>query len=135
MANRYAPYRARHLSREPRTLVCKITVVGDYVGAQTLTNTGPFNAGIVNCVGDADGITTINLGGSSTSRDPYAHLCGVDMISDAADRKVGAFTNVECNHATNPNVAFKIVDTDDANAVFTNGDIVWFRLHFLDSTD
>lgn len=133
MANRYAPYRARYLTREPRTLVLKWTSNGT-TGAQTLASS-PFNEGIVNVVVSGTGVTKISLGTSASSRDTYAHFAGLDFRCDEADKICGEITNSQCNHATDPNITFQVTDTDDVDANISNTQTVWVRLHFLDSTD
>jgi len=132
MANRYAPYKARYLTREPKTIVVKFTSNGAD-GAQTLA-TGPFNKGVVNVVASATGIYKIALGGSAVNRDSYTHFAGIDYTTTDAGSHVDEITNSQCNHATDPNITF-VAATDGAAAYVTHTDTVWLRLHFLDSTD
>ena len=132
MANRYAPYRARYLTREPRTLVVKFTSNGT-TGEQTLAG-APFNQGVVNVVASATGVYKVALGGSSTSRDPYAHFAGVDFATDDTDVILGHITNSETNHATDPNVTLACTHNVNADAEYVaDTKTVWLRLHFLDS--
>lgn len=131
MANRHAPGRAKYLVREPRTLVVSFTAAGDGVGVQTLA-AAPYNHGVVNVVGSATGIIKVNLGSTGSSRDSYAYFAGMEFCSDEADRKLAEVTNVECNHATDPNITFQITDTDDVDQPLTNDTVAYIRLHFLD---
>ena len=124
MANRYAPYKARYLAREPRTLVLHWISTGS-TGAQELADgatygsVGPFNAGIVNVVVSGTGVTKISLGGSATARDTYAYFAGMEIQTNQADRIAGEITNSQCNHATDPNITFQVIDTDDDDADFS----------------
>lgn len=134
MANRYAPYRARYLTREPRTLVVKFTSNGT-TGEQTLA-ASPFNMGVVNVVASATGVYKVALGGSSTSRDSYASFAGVDFVSDDTDVILGHVSNTSSNHATDPNITFNCTHNVNADAEYVaNTKVVWLRLHFLDSSD
>lgn len=135
MANRHAGYKVRTLSREPRKLYVKFTGATDGVGEQTLVNSGPFNDGIVNVVGDASGDLKISLGSSAVKRDTYAHLAGVTLTTDSTDVKLGGITNAEVNHATDPNVAIKLVDSDEIDTNFANSDVAWIIIELLDSKD
>lgn len=134
MANRYAPYRSRYLTREPRTLVLKFTSNGT-TGAQTLADK-PFNMGVVNVVASATGIYKVSLGSSASSRDTYAHFAGIDFATDDTDVIVGHVSNTSCNHATDPNITFNCTHNVNADAEYVaNTSTVWVRLHFLDSQD
>jgi len=134
MANRYAPYRARYLTREPRTLVVKFTSNGT-TGEQTLA-AAPFNEGIVNVVASATGVYKVSLGASATRRDPYAHFAGVDFATDDTDVILGHITNSATNHATDPNLTFGCTHNVNADAEYVaDTKVVWLRLHFLDSKD
>ncbi len=140
MANRFAPYKARYLTREPRTLVLHWISTGT-TGEQELANgatygsNGPFNKGIVNVSVSGTGITAINLGTSASQQDQYAHFAGMDFATDDPDTIHGEFTNVECNATSDPNITFQVTDTDDADKDIGDGNEVWVRLHFLDSAD
>lgn len=134
MANRYAPYKSKYLAREPKTLVLKWTDTGTN-GAQTLAAT-PFNQGVVSVVSSATGIYKVSLGSTATSRDTYSHFAGMDFVSTAADRAVDEVTNSACNHATDPNITFSVHEPSSGDPEYVgNGETVWVRLYFLDSTD
>lgn len=134
MANRYAPYRERFLTREPRCLVVKFTANGT-TGEQTLADS-PFNEGIVNVVASATGIYKVALGTSSTMRDSYAHFAGMSLCTTEADKDIDEVTNSESNHATDPNITFVVHTPSSGDAAYvSNTETVWVRLYFLDSTD
>lgn len=134
MANRYAPYKTRYLAREPRTLVVKFTSNGT-TGEQTLAD-APFNLDVVNVVASATGVYKVALGASDGRRSSYASLAGVEFTTTDGDKTLGPVTNVECNHATDPNVTLQtnLITNSDA-AYVDDTETVFLRLHFLDSTD
>lgn len=134
MSNRYAPYKTRYLTREPKTLVVKFVSNGAH-GAQTLS-AAPFNKGVVNVVASNTGSYKVALGGSSVSRDQYTHFAGIEYVSDDANVQLEGVVNVACNHATDPNITFNTINASTAADVFVaNTKTVFVRLHFLDSTD
>ena len=133
MSNRRAASRTRYLSREPRTLLCKFTSTGA-TGDQTLTDSGPFNHGIVNVNCTANGTYVIALGSGATSRDTYAGLAGVDFVVDETDRKLNYATDGSTT-AANPTVTLYVTESAVGTEFITNTKIAWVRLHFVDSAD
>jgi hypothetical protein len=134
MANRYAPYKTRYLTREPKTVVAKFTSDGAH-GEQTLA-ASPFNKGVVNVVASNTGIYKIALGGSSVSRDQYTHFAGVEVSTTDDDKVLASVSNTGCNHATDPNITIVTANAVDGSAAFVaNTKTVFVRLHFLDSVD
>lgn len=137
MANRFAPYKERFLAREPRCLVLKISAADANASTnQTLADV-PFNMGVYRIASTSTtGEYKIYLGSSSTSRDSYAAFAGMSFCSDDADCDIDELSNVECNHATDPNISFKIHTPSSGAAVnLTDSAQAWIRLYFLDSKD
>lgn len=134
MANRRASYRAKYLTRSPKTLVVKFTSNGS-TGAQTLAG-APYNEGIVNVVASATGVYKVNLGASDGRRDSYAGFAGLDFASSDGDKTVLQVSNTECNSASDPNITFNVGLVTNADASYVDDtESVFLRLHFLDSTD
>ena len=134
MANRYAPYKTKYLTREPKTLVVKFVSNGS-TGAQTLA-AAPFNLGIVNVVASATGVYKVALGGSTARRDHYHAFAGIDFATSDAGLILDRVSNAECNHATDPNITFVTGLTVNADGDYVDStETVYLRLHFLDSTD
>lgn len=148
MANRYAPYKARWLSREPRRLVCKFKhntnaeqLPNDFSSNATYGN--PFNMGIYSVQRTAAGIYKFHLGSmsgnntsghDSTSKDTYAHLAGVN-VTFAETSGLSAFvSNDQASNATTPFVqlTFEVADGSTDTNVSENT-IVEFT--FFDSKD
>lgn len=134
MANRFAPYKVRTLTREPRRLYVKFQSTGAD-GAQTLLNSGPFNDGIVNVVASATGLYKISLGSSATQRDTYSYFAGASMVCNATDEIIDYVYNSQCNHATDPNITLQVSDTDAVAGYIANTATAVITLDFLDSKD
>ena len=133
MANRHTKGTTRYLTRAPRTVCVKFTSTGS-TGAQTLTNTGPFNYGIYEVNNTTTGTYVVQLGGSSVQKDPYAYLAGVDFIADETDIELDYWAD-DCTNASNPTVTLYLTDTDASAKDVTSAQTAWVRLHFVDSMD
>lgn len=133
MANRYAPYKAKYLTREPKKLVGKFTVVNAANGALTMSN-APFNKGIYAINHTGTGVYKISLGGSSTMVDPYAYLGGVQVTFSEAER-IAYVTNDQAGNTTTPFVEITVANGSGTAINVANTKTVSFELTFLDSID
>ena len=137
MSQRYAPYQQRFLSPSPKCLCVMINSANANTSATQTLAGAPYNVGIVNVVTTTtNGEYKISLGMSATSRDSYRNLAGVDFVSDQADTDIDELTNVQCNHATDPNVTFQLTNVSEGtNTELADEAQAWIRLYFADSGD
>jgi hypothetical protein len=142
MANRYAPYKARYLSREPKVLLCKFT----HVGVENLNTSypAPLNQGIysINCTGA--GVYQIHLGAitgessdcvntahTSNRVDPYAYLAGIS-VAFSEDDQVFFVSNDQVSNTTTPFVEITCEISGSATNVSANAYAV---ITLVDSKD
>jgi len=145
MANRYAPYKARWLAREPKRVICKFThsTNDEQLPNSFSTNTtygNPFNQGVYSVKRTAAGIYQIHLGTQtgndtdgheSTMKDAYSHLAGAKVTF--TESKLQAYvSNDQASNTTTPFVEITCELSND----FTNTNVsaaTYVELLFLDS--
>ena len=133
MANRHGGFEANYQTRAPRTLCLKITSTGT-TGAQTLSNTGPFNLGIFEVNNTTTGTYIIRPGGNKQQVDPYAFLSGVSFVADETDLYLDYYAD-DIQSKTDPTVTLYLSDNAVSAKDLSNTKIAWITLHFLDSLD
>jgi hypothetical protein len=135
MANRHSPYRAKYLTREPKKLVGKFTVVNAANGAVNVHSNTAFNKGIYSITHADTGIYRIFFGSASTQVDPYTAL-GPVSVTFSAINTAFYVSNDQSSSATNPFVELTVYNGVAGEAVnLANTGVCRFELTFLDSTD
>ena len=148
MANRYAPYKARYLTREPKVVICKFThnSNAEQLPNDSATNTTlglPFNKGIYSVKRTAAGIYQFHLGTRTTNNtaghvstmvDPYAFLADV-RVTFSETGLMAFVSNDQSSNATTPFVELTMETTAAGTDTNVGAGYTTVRFEFLDSKD
>ena len=137
MAPRYAAFKQRFLAREPRCLVLHISSADANTSTNQTLDGNPQNMGVYRLASTGTtGEYKVYLGSSATSRDSYPKFAGMSFVSTDADCDIDEIVNSQCNHATDPNITFRLHTPSSGAAVaLTDAAEAWIRLYFHNSSD